>query len=237
VIEFTTLNALTDNFVYVATAAGAAVVVDPGEAAPVLSFLSSRGLKLNAILLTHHHPDHVAGVAELLTLGPVPVYCSRADRPRIPGATRALDDGESFDVLGSEVEVIATPGHTSGHITYVFPREGAAFTGDTLFSGGCGRLFEGTAEQMFASLKKLAALPPETRVYFGHEYTLNNLAFIASRRASPELETYAAVCRAARSSGQPTTPSTVAVELKINPFLNATSVEDFREWREARNHW
>ena len=137
-IEIHTLRALSDNFVYVLTHDRAAVVIDPGEAAPVLKFLESRGLELRQILLTHHHPDHVAGVGALVARTPVEVTCSVADLGRIAGATRGVAAGETLEVLGAPVEVLETPGHTLGHVAFYLPRESAVFTGDTLFSAGCG---------------------------------------------------------------------------------------------------
>jgi len=239
-MEIATLHAHEDNFVYAGVANGAAVVIDPGEAAPVRAFLAAQNLRLDRILLTHHHADHVGGVAELVREHAVEVICSHYDLARIATATRGVGDGDTFDVLGTPVRVIATPGHTLGHVAYHLPAIGAVFTGDTLFSGGCGRLFEGTAEQMYASLGRLAALPAETRVYFGHEYTLNNLGFVQSGSFGPDHATVAAyeeVCRVSRARGQATTPSTIANELRINPFLMAKTSGEFGACRRARDSW
>jgi hydroxyacylglutathione hydrolase len=165
------------------------IIVDPGEAKPVLTQLKQLNLTLDAILITHHHWDHVTGVPELAKLTGAPVWCSAVDRERITGATVVVSGLERLWDL--EVEILTVPGHTQGQIAYYFPRLEALFPGDTLFSAGCGRLFEGTPDQMFASMRKLAALPPETKVYFGHEYTLNNLDFVAKYEAAfrPVVET------------------------------------------------
>jgi hydroxyacylglutathione hydrolase len=231
-----TLTALKDNFVYVLVHGAHAAVVDPGEAAPVLRFLERHRLRLDAILCTHHHWDHVSGVPDLVKETGAEVWCSPPDRERIPGSTKAVSGLERLWDL--EAEILAVPGHTLGQIAYYFPKLEAVFPGDTLFSAGCGRLFEGTPEQMFASMKKLAALPAETKVYFGHEYTLRNLEFVSKYEAAPAaaVEAYREDCERRLKNGH-TTPTTIETELKINPFLNARDVATFTKWRELRNTW
>ena len=198
-----------------------AIVVDPGEAAPVQAALDARRLTLGAILVTHHHGDHVGGVDALRPRLQGPVYGPR--REDIPQPFVALDDGDVVDVLGLRFEVIDVPGHTAGHIAYFHAGPGAApilFCGDTLFSGGCGRLFEGTAKQMHHSLSRLAALPGETRVCCAHEYTLSNLKFArAVEPGNRDLADYTAWCEATRARELPTLPSSIARERAINPFL------------------
>ncbi len=196
-----------------------AVVVDPGDAAPVRAALQARDLELAAILVTHHHADHVGGVDALRPLLRGPVYGPKHER--IPGPYVPLEGGDRIDVLGRSFEVIDVPGHTAGHIAYFSAApEPWLFCGDTLFSGGCGRLFEGTPAQMAASLTRLAALPGATRVCCAHEYTLANLHFAqAVEPGNAALADYAAWCREQRSAGRPTLPSSIAREREVNPFL------------------
>ncbi len=199
-----------------------ALVVDPGDAAPVLAALDARGLALAGILVTHHHPDHVGGVQALRPRLQGQV-CGPA-REAIPEPFEPLRDGDRIEVAGFGFEVLDVPGHTAGHIAYVHrPADGSApvlFCGDTLFSGGCGRLFEGTPAQMHQSLSRLAALPGDTRVCCAHEYTEANLRFaMAVEPGNAALAAHQSACRALRAAGQPPLPTTVAIEQAINPFL------------------
>lgn len=207
---------LKDNYAYlIVTASGRAAVVDPGEAAPVEAALTAHGLTLGAVWATHHHPDHVAGVGALCAARPgLPVYGHRHDRERIAHLTHPLDDGDPVELDELTATIIHNPGHTLGAISYLVGD--AVFTGDTLFAAGCGRLFEGTAAQMHASLTRLAALPATTRVYFGHEYTAANLRFAAAvEPGEPAIADRAAALAAT------TAPSTIALERATNPFLRA----------------
>ncbi len=195
-------------------------VVDPGDAAPVKRTLAEHGLEPGAILATHHHADHIGGVRELLAQCQVPVYGPAGES--IPGRTHALRDGDriTLDFLGLTLEVLDVPGHTAGHIAYF--GDNMLFCGDTLFAGGCGRLFEGTPEQMHASLARLASLPPDTRIYCAHEYTEANLRF-ASRVEpdNPDLARRLEAVIALRREDRCTLPSTLDEELRTNPFLRA----------------
>ena len=226
-MELIALPAFTDNYIWMLHDGRRALVVDPGEAGPVLRALDAHGLDLAGILVTHHHGDHVGGVDALRPRLQGPVFGPR--RERIPPPFEALDDGDRVQLLGLDFDVIDVPGHTAGHIAYFAQVEGQApllFCGDTLFSAGCGRLFEGTPAQMFQSLSRLAALPGTSRVCCAHEYTLSNLRFAqAVEPGNAEVTLHTAHCEKLRANGQPTLPSTMAVELKINPFLRCTRQE------------
>ncbi|MGJ9416278.1 hydroxyacylglutathione hydrolase [Massilia sp. CMS3.1] len=217
-----TVPAFKDNYLWLIHDGRHAAVVDPGDSSPILASLEEHGLTLTAILLTHHHADHIGGVPALLKRFPVPVFGPRNDG--IDAVTDPLDEGDSFTVpgLGLELAVLEVPGHTLGHIAYVRKTPGLhwLFCGDTLFAGGCGRLFEGTPAQMAASLEKLAALPEDTEVYCAHEYTLSNLRFALA--VEPANEALALRMRdesAKRAAHLPTVPSSIGLERRTNPFL------------------
>lgn len=236
-LEITPIPAFHDNYIWLITEGNHAVVVDPGDASPVIAYLQRERLSLSAILITHHHRDHTGGVAQLLAsaAAPLPVYGPAAES--IPGLTHPLSQGDRITPpdLGCEFQVLDIPGHTAGHIAFFAAPDGIApvlFCGDTLFSGGCGRLFEGSPEQMQASLDKLAALPAASRIYCAHEYTLANLRFaIAVEPGNAELRRYLADVEHKRAQDRITLPSTVQQELLINPFLRSDqqSVRDAAE--------
>lgn len=218
-LEVRPIRAFTDNYIWALTDdAGRCCVVDPGDAAPVKAWLAENDRQLASILVTHHHFDHTGGIPALLETGPVPVY--GPDNPRIKGISHPLRDGERFTLepFGVSLEVLAIPGHTLDHIAFF--GEPGLFCGDTLFSCGCGRLFEGTPAQMHASLSRLAELPGDTPMYCGHEYTLANMAFALS--VDPHnmaLQAARAEAQALRDEDAPTLPSTLARERTTNPFL------------------
>lgn len=214
------MPAFQDNYLWLIHDGAHAAAVDPGDAAPILAALEAHRLSLAAILLTHHHADHVGGVPELLRHHPVPVFGPRAEA--IAGVTQPLAQGDRVTLArpALQLSVLEVPGHTRGHIAYVAAAQGWLFCGDTLFAGGCGRLFEGTPAQMTASLAKLAALPDDTQVYCAHEYTLSNLRFaqhVDPRNAA--LATRVVAEQAKRERGQPTVPSSIGLEKLTNPFL------------------
>jgi hydroxyacylglutathione hydrolase len=215
------LPAFQDNYLWLLHNGRSALVVDPGDAQPVLQHLQRDGLQLEAILVTHHHPDHIGGVDALRDATGAKVWGPA--RERIPEPLTRLAEGDFVTVLGLRFEVLDVPGHTAGHIAYYCPGVDGApllFCGDTLFSGGCGRLFEGTPAQMLASLDKLAALPGNTQVCCTHEYTLSNLKFArAVEPGNGELINYLQRCQELRQRDLPTLPTSIEREKQINPFL------------------
>jgi hydroxyacylglutathione hydrolase len=241
---------LTDNYAYLVAADGSprAAVVDPAEAEPVERELATHGLELAEVWLTHHHWDHVGGVEALGAARPELVVRGGrydGDQNRLPAQTRAHGDGDTFAFDGEEVRVMEIPGHTLGHIAYV--AEGHLFCGDMLFLGGCGRVFEGTMAMMKDSLSRLRALPAETRVYCGHEYTVRNLEY--ARTGEPASEAVAealAEAKRRRALGEPTIPGTIGTEKRVNPFFRfdvpdvaagRDSVATFTALREGKDRF
>jgi len=213
-------------------------IVDPPEVAPVEELLEKQNLTLCLILLTHHHADHIAGAEVLRRRHSCPIYGARADQHRLPSLDRALADHDRVEFADVAGEVLETPGHTVGHISFYFAAENALFCGDTLFSLGCGKLLEGTAAQMFASLARFKALPPDTLIYCGHEYTAANGRF--AQTLDPENQALAARIAAVtelRAAGLPTLPALLGDELDANPFLRADTVERLAAIRAAKDHF
>lgn len=222
-MELIALPAFEDNYFWLLHDGREALVVDPGDAEPVQAALRQHRLKLASILVTHHHGDHTGGVAALHQATGAQVYGPA--RETIPRPFTALQGGDEIEALGQRFRVIDVPGHTAGHIAYLaHDVDGAPllFCGDTLFSGGCGRIFEGTPAQMLASLDALAALPPDTRVCCAHEYTLSNLRFArAVEPGNAALAEYQQRCQVLRAANAPTLPTTIGTERAINPFLRS----------------
>ena len=229
--EVIRIPAFKDNYIWLLRKGVSAVVVDPGDALPVLDVLAREGVSLSAILVTHHHQDHQGGIARLLEHRQTDVFGPAAES--ITAVTHPLCGGEIIAPggIGFELQVLATPGHTRGHLVYV--GNGCLFCGDTLFAGGCGRVFEGSATQMWRSLNDLCVLPDETRVYCAHEYTESNLRFaLAVEPGNRRLRDRVDEVAVARAKGLPTVPSTMAVEKATNPFLRCAVPEVVATARE-----
>ncbi|MDD5460171.1 MAG: hydroxyacylglutathione hydrolase [Methylococcales bacterium] len=245
---------LTDNYIYLVhePLSGETAVVDPALAQPVLDILNEKDWRLTCILNTHHHWDHVGGNLELKEKTGCKIIAAQSDRDRIPGINAGVSEGDIIMLGACRARVISTPGHTSGHIVYYFAEDEVLFCGDTLFAMGCGRLFEGTAEQMWSSLQKLKALPASTRIYCTHEYTQANGRFALSVEPdNPQLQQRMEVINQLREKHLPTVPSTIEQELATNPFLredslalrsvinmtNSKSVEVFAEVRRLKDRF
>lgn len=237
-INVTLIPILTDNYAYILHCSNSEiVVVDPGEAQPIIDYLESNNLALSAILNTHHHGDHIAGNAVLKAKYNCPLIGPSYESARIPDMDQSYSAGDTFTLCGEEIQVIHTPGHTSGHVCFYALQSGILFAGDTLFVMGCGRLFEGSAEDMFESLQKLAALPDETLIFCGHEYTLSNAKFCLS--VEPENEALvkrAADVQAMRDARQPTMPTTLALEKATNVFLRSKNADEFAHRRALKDN-
>ena len=237
-VEIVRIPALSDNYIWLVhdPESGETTVVDPAEAAPVLAALQERGWRLGQIWNTHWHPDHTGGNAALKAATGCLVTGPAAEAAKIPTLDRQVREGDRLSLGAVEAEVLEVPAHTAGHIAYYLPTQGAAFVGDTLFAMGCGRLFEGTAEQMHANLQRLAALPPETRVYCAHEYTLSNARFAATVEPhNAALKRRIGEVEAARARGEATVPTTIALERATNPFIRASSSAELAERRRAKD--
>jgi len=221
-LEIVQIPVLTDNYIYLLhdVESGQTAVVDPTEAAPVLQVLANKNWSLDYIFNTHHHWDHVGGNLELKEKTACIILASAYDQDRIPAIDQTLNDRDILKLGEETIQIIATPGHTLGHIVYYCQRQQALFCGDTLFSLGCGRLFEGTAEQMFQSLQKIKALPDNTKIYCAHEYTQTNARFALTVDPDNEtLQRYINKIEALRKQNRPTIPSSLLIEKACNPFL------------------
>jgi len=216
---------LNDNYAYLIESSGHVGIVDPGEAVPILSILKARDLVPNFVLITHYHDDHVAGLDEVL-----------AAYPDVKVIGKNHQDLETFDFGGERVEVMQTPGHKRDHVCFYFPDSQVLFSGDVLFAMGCGRLLDGTVEEMFGSLQKLSALPDETQVYCGHEYTLSNAEFCLAQASENEAiqKRYDAV-KELRNAGKPTIPFTLKEDKETNLFLQTKSAAEFAALRALKD--
>jgi hydroxyacylglutathione hydrolase len=227
-LTLVTIPCLSDNYAFLIhdDASGETALIDAPEAGPIRKELDARGWTLSDILLTHHHSDHVDGLAELRDATGAKVTGAMADAHRLPPLDRQVADGDRITVCGENAHVLDVSGHTVGHIAFHFPASKLAFTADSLMALGCGRLFEGTAPQMWGSLSKLAALPRDTVICSGHEYTMSNAKFaLTIEPGNAALQSRAAAIRTARDRGEPTVPSQLGEELDTNPFLRANRDE------------
>ncbi len=237
-LEVVRIPALSDNYIWLVNepASGETMVVDPAEAGPVLAEADRRGWRIDQIWNTHWHPDHIGGNEAIKRATGARVTAPAAESERIPSLDRAVGEGDRVRLGEAEAVVMEVPAHTAGHIAYHFDGEGMVFVGDTLFAMGCGRLFEGTADQMYANLKRLAGLPGETLVYCAHEYTLANGRYALD--AEPDNDAIRKRMEAvqeARARGEATIPTTIALEQATNPFMRAHSVEQLAERRRAKD--
>ena len=224
-LDILTIPCLSDNYAYLAhdSATAETALIDAPEAGPILAALDESGWTLSHVLITHHHADHVDGLSSILARHPATVIGAKADEHRLPDLDVSVTEGDTLTIGGETAHVIDVSGHTVGHIAFHFPQSGVVFTADSLMALGCGRVFEGTMEQMWKSLSKLAALPPETKIYSGHEYTAANARFALSiDPQNSDLISRSKAVDAARTENRPTVPSTLSEELATNPFLRAS---------------
>jgi hydroxyacylglutathione hydrolase len=239
-IEVVRIPALSDNYIWLAhdDVSGETIVVDPAEAQPVLDAAAARGWSIDAIWNTHWHPDHTGGNAAIKAATGATVIAPAAEAAKIPTADRLVGEGDTVMLGGHAATVIEVPAHTAGHIAYHLPDAEIVFVGDTLFAMGCGRLFEGTAAQMFANMARLANLPGGTTVYCAHEYTQSNGRY--ALHAEPDNQAIVermAEVDAMRAKGLPTVPTTIALERATNPFMRAASIEQLAERRAAKDNF
>lgn len=221
-LSLVTIPCLSDNYAFLIgnPATKEAALIDVPEAAPINAALEKSGWRLTTVILTHHHDDHVQGLNDLVDRDRLHVIGARADAHRLPALDQDVNDGDTLTLLGEAAHIMDVSGHTVGHIAIHLPESGLVFTADSLMAMGCGRLFEGTPAQMWDSLQKLRALPPETLVCSGHEYTATNGRFAASlEAANPSVTSRIDAIKKARATNTPTVPSTLALELATNPFL------------------
>lgn len=239
-IDIVRIPALSDNYIWLVhePGSGETLVIDPAEAAPVLAEADRRGWRITQIWNTHWHPDHVGGNADIKAATGCRITGPRAEADRIATLDATVGEGDSISLGSVQARVMEMPAHTSGHIAYHLATEQAVFVGDTLFAMGCGRLFEGSAAQMFDNMRRLATLPEETRVYCAHEYTQSNgrYALVAEPDNAALVERMAEV-DAMRARGEPTIPTTIGAERATNPFMRARSVEELAERRTAKDHF
>lgn len=235
-IEIVRVPAFADNYLWLGHGGDETFIVDPGDAAPVLRAAEQRGWAITHILNTHWHGDHTGGNLAVKAASGATVIGPAREADRIPGIDRLVSEGDVFELCGTRVRVLDVPGHTAGHIAFVLDREEMAFVGDTLFALGCGRLFEGTADEMWMSLGKLMALPSDTAIYCAHEYTEANARFaLTIEPGNLALRSRAEAIVRARAEGEPTVPTSIALETATNPFLRAGDAAEFARRRLTKD--
>ncbi len=239
-LEIVRIPALSDNYIWLVhePASGETAVVDPAEAEAVLAEAAARGWTIGQIWNTHWHPDHVGGNAAIKAATGAVVTGPAAEAAKIPTLDRTVAEGDEIALGAARGLVMEVPAHTAGHIAFHFPEQEAAFVGDTLFAMGCGRLFEGSAEQMHRNLQRLSRLPPQTMVYCAHEYTLSNGRFaLAMDPGNEALRRRLAEVEGARAAGEATVPTTIALERDTNPFMRASSADDLARLRREKDNF
>lgn len=237
-IDVTLIPILSDNYAYVITSGDACAVVDPGEADPIIQYMEEHSLKPDIIFNTHHHGDHVAGNAKIKDKYNCRVIVPAAEEERIVVADIGVDESTPLTFGSENIQVIETPGHTAGHICFYFPDSKILFAGDTLFSMGCGRLFEGSAEDIFGSFEKFKPLPDDTLIYCGHEYTLSNAEFCVHLAPdNVDIQARFKEVKTLRDNNQPTIPTSLETERKTNLFLMAKSVNEFATLRSQKDNF
>jgi hydroxyacylglutathione hydrolase len=237
-LEIVRIPVLSDNYVWLVhePASGETMVVDPAVAAPVLAAAQARGWRIGQVWNTHWHPDHTGGNAEIKAATACTITGPAAEAARIPTLDHTVKEGDRVTLGALQAEVLEVPAHTAGHIAYHFATEQVIFVGDTLFAMGCGRLFEGTPQQMFANMQRLSALPPDTKVYCAHEYTLSNGRYaLAAEPDNDAIAARMADVSAARERGEATVPTTIALERATNPFMRARDAIQLAERRAAKD--
>lgn len=235
-LDVTLLPILDDNYTYIIRAGDQVGLVDVGDAAPVLEYLEDHNLTPNVIFTTHHHWDHINGNQDIMDKYDVKLIAPEKDKHRIPNISKGVNDGDTFNFGDETVHVIETPGHTSNHIVFWFESSNILFSADTLFAMGCGRLFEGTPKEMFQSFEKLRALPDETIIYCGHEYSLSNGEFaLTIEPENQDIIDTMQKFKTLRKSNHPTIPTTMAQEKKTNIFMRAENSETFQKYRDLKD--
>lgn len=236
--EVTLVPVLSDNYAYILHKGEHAAVIDPGQPEPLIYQLDNLDLTPNMIINTHHHSDHIAGNKALMDKYGARLVAPDKETARIPGINKTVKEGSIIEFADETIEVIETPGHTNGHVCYHLPQSKIVFAGDLIFAMGCGRAFEGTAEELYTSIEKIKALPPETEIYCGHEYTLSNAEFCLSIDPdNADLVARHKEVKQYRDNNLPTIPTTLEKEMQTNAFLRAKSVEEFADIRQKKDNF